>query len=475
MTDTSYADFPILLIDDEPSWLRSLGLLLERTGFTHLHKLTDGRKARDLVAQEEIGIVLLDLMMPDMPGEELISIIREESPETVIIVVSGMNQVDLAVECMKLGAADYIVKTGAEERIVATVINAVNLWELKRENRAIRSTIRKGPSHPEIFSHIATTNRYMASIFSYIESLASSRQPVLITGESGTGKELIARAIHRVGNPPGPIVAVNVAGLDDTIFSDTLFGHVRGAFTGAQTRRGGMVEKASDGTLFLDEIGDLSAPSQVKLLRLLQEGDYYPVGSDQPEKINARVVCSTHQDLQAKGKERRFRKDLFYRLQTHHIHMPPLRERKDDIPVLLETFLGMAAEETGKKKPTYPQELPILLATYHFPGNIRELKSMVFDAVARHHGGTLSMASFKDAIQAHSGSEVAIPPSSSEAHKNPFSAMDALPSLAEASQLLVMEAMARAEGNQSIAARLLGISQPALSKRMKLLRDKQQT
>jgi len=474
MTGDMYPDFPILLIDDEPSWLRSLGLLLERAGFANLRKLSDGRKLQELLAHEEIGIVLLDLMMPEVPGEELISVIREESPDTVIVVVSGMNQVDLAVQCMKMGASDYIVKTGAEERIVATVRNAVTLWELKRENRAIRYTISKAPSHPEAFNHIATTNRYMTSIFSYIESLASSRQPVLITGESGTGKELIARAIHRVCNPPGPIVAVNVAGLDDTIFSDTLFGHLRGAFTGADSRRAGMVEKASGGTLFLDEIGDLSAPSQVKLLRLLQDGDYYPVGSDHYEKINARVVCSTHQDLTLKGKERRFRKDLFYRLQTHHIHMPPLRERKDDIPVLLDTFLTMAAEETGKKRPAYPQELPVLLATYHFPGNVRELKSMVFDAVARHQGGTLSMASFKDAMQGHTVTHTKEMPTSSGTDGNPFASIDPLPSLTEASQLLVMEAMARAEGNQSIAARLLGISQPALSKRMKHLREKQE-
>ncbi|BCS96097.1 sigma-54-dependent Fis family transcriptional regulator [Desulfoluna limicola] len=474
MAGDIYPDFPILLIDDEPSWLRSLGLLLERAGFTNLHKLTDGRKAQSLLAEQKIGIVLLDLMMPGMSGEELIPLIREESPDTVIIVVSGMNQVNLAVQCMKLGASDFIVKTGAEERIVTTVRNAVKLWELKRENRAIRDTISKGPSNPEAFSQIATTNRYMASIFSYIESLATSRQPVLITGESGTGKELIARAIHRVSNPPGPMVSVNVAGLDDTIFSDTLFGHVRGAFTGADARRAGMVEKASNGTLFLDEIGDLSAPSQVKLLRLLQEGDYYPVGSDLPEKINARVVCSTHQDLPAKGKERLFRKDLFYRLQTHHIHMPPLRERKDDIPILLETFLTMAAEETGKKRPVYPQELPVLLATYHFPGNIRELKSMVYDAMARHQGGTLSMASFKEAMQGHPGSIEDSPPPPADSTGNPFTGLEPLPNLAEASHLLVMEAMARAEGNQSIAARLLGISQPALSKRMKLIREKKE-
>lgn len=471
MTGETHPEFPILLIDDEPSWLRSLGLLLERAGFTRIIKLTDGEKVKDLFARQEIGIVLLDLMMPGIPGEALISIIREESPETVIIVVSGMNQVNLAVECMKMGATDYIIKTSAEERIVATVKNAAHLWELKRENRAIRETITSGPKHPEAFTRIVTANRYMTSIFSYIESLATSRQPILITGESGTGKELIAQAIHGACAPVGPMVAVNVAGLDDTVFSDTLFGHVRGAFTGADTRRGGMVEKAAQGTLFLDEIGDLRTPSQIKLLRLLQEGDYYPVGSDQPEKMGARVVCSTHQDLPAKGREGLFRKDLFYRLQTHHIHMPPLRERKDDIPLLLEAFIAMAAEETGKKKPWYPQELPVLLATYHFPGNIRELKSMVFDAVTRHRGGILSMASFKEAMGGHGAiHEKSAPKGGAETH--PFSDMETLPTLAEASHCLVIEAMTRAEGNQSTAARLLGISQPALSKRMKQIRKK---
>ncbi|MCG8472981.1 MAG: sigma-54 dependent transcriptional regulator [Desulfobacterales bacterium] len=467
-----HPEFSILLIDDEISWLRSLGLLLERAGFSTIHKLSDGRKVTEVLQEQEIGIVLLDLMMPHIPGQELIPVIREHSPETLIIVVSGMNQLGLAVECMKLGASDYIVKTGAEERIVATVRNAMNIWELKRENRAIRNQIIQGPEHPEFFDHMSTTNRYMTSIFSYIESIATSRQPVLVTGESGTGKELIVRAIHRACNPPGPMVAVNVAGLDDNIFSDTLFGHVRGAFTGAESRRGGMVERAARGTLFLDEIGDLSAPSQVKLLRLLQEGDYYPVGSDLPETIDARVVCSTHQNLVEKGAMGEFRKDLFYRLQTHHIHVPPLRERKDDIPLLLDTFIKQAAGENGKKTPTYPPELPVLLSTYHFPGNVRELKSMVFDAVARHRGGTLSMTSFKEAMADHNtpGVERISGP---EKECEPFTHLEPLPTLTEASRMLVDEAMKRAEGNQSIAARLLGISQPALSKRLKQLRQKE--
>ena len=466
MTMQIHPEFSILLIDDEASWLRSLGLLLERAGFSEIHKLTDGRDVAGFLQKTQVSIVLLDLMMPSTPGKDLIPIIREHAPEALIIIVSGMNQLGLAVECMKLGASDYIVKTGAEERIVATVKNAMDIWELKKETRAIRDRIHSRPENPESFDHMATGNRFMISIFSYIESIATSRQPVLVTGESGTGKELIVRAIHRACNPPGPMVAVNVAGLDDNIFSDTLFGHVRGAFTGADSRRGGMVERAAGGTLFLDEIGDLSAPSQVKLLRLLQEGDYYPVGSDTPESINARVVCSTHQDLVKKGRQGDFRKDLFYRLQTHHIHVPPLRERKDDIPLLLDTFLAQAARENGKKTPAYPPELPVLLSTYHFPGNVRELKSMVFDAVARHPGGTLSMTSFKEAMEGHNTPGVERI-TGQESQGRPFSDLETLPTLTEASRLLVDEAMRRAENNQSIAARLLGISQPALSKRLK--------
>jgi DNA-binding NtrC family response regulator len=296
-------------------------------------------------------------------------------------------------------------------------------------------------------------------VFSYVEAVARSPQPLLVMGESGVGKELVAAAAHGLSGAPGRLVAVNVAGLDDTMFADTLFGHVRGAFTGADQPRRGIVEEAADGTLFLDEIGDLSTASQVKLLRLLQEGEYFPIGSDRPKRAKARVVVATHQDLAALERAGRFRRDLYYRLVTHRVRIPPLRERKDDIPLLIDHFLEEAARELGKRKPTPPRQLAQLLATHDFPGNVRELKAMVYDAVSRHEGRVLSMEAFRDAI-GHENERPA-------PHVNPFAGLDRLPTMREALELLIQESMRRSAGNQSLASRLLGISQPALSRRLK--------
>jgi DNA-binding NtrC family response regulator len=286
---------------------------------------------------------------------------------------------------------------------------------------------------------------------------------VLITGESGTGKELVARALHALSRPGQPLVAVNVAGLDDNVFADTLFGHARGAFTGADSPRRGMIEAAGGGTLFLDEIGDLSLASQVKLLRLLQEGEYFPLGADQPRQSRARIVVATHQDLAARQAAGSFRKDLYFRLRTHHLHLPALRERKDDIPLLLDHFLETAASELSKKKPTPPPELALLLSTCSFPGNVRELRAMVFDAVSSHQARVLSMESFRRAI----GESPTLAMGNAPARSNPFAAVADLPTLSSAVDLLIDEALRRAGGNQTIASRLLGISQPALSKRLK--------
>ena len=226
-----------------------------------------------------------------------------------------------------------------------------------------------------------------------------------------------------------------------------------------------MVEEAADGTLFLDEIGDLSLASQIKLLRLLQEGEYFPLGSDKPKKMKARIIIATHQDLRQQHAAGQFRKDLYYRLRTHQIEIPPLRERKEDIPLLLDHFLNLAALEFGKKKPTIPKELPVLLATYHFPGNIRELRGMVFDAMSMHKDMMLSMVQFKKAMNLDMA--VSVPEQSASI----FLPSAQLPSLDQIADVLVQEAMTRAEGNQSIACRILGISQPALSKRLKKMAD----
>lgn len=462
-----YPSFGVLLVDDELPWLRSLSMTLEGpAAMNNLIQCQDSRKVMDILARREIGLVLLDLTMPHVSGEELLEKIVAEHPDVTVIIMSGLNQLETAVHCMRLGAFDYFVKTVDEERLVDGVRRAVRMVELEYENRAMRQRFfRSSPESPEAFSAFVTGNPAMQAIFQYVEAVAPSSQPILITGESGTGKELVAKAIHQLSRPDGPLITVNVSGLDDTYFADTLFGHVRGAYTGADSQRSGLVEQAAEGTLFLDEIGDLSPASQVKLLRLLQEGEYYPLGSDHPKQMTARVVVATHQNLEIRMSTGEFRRDLYYRLLSHHVHLPPLRERKDDLLLLLGHFLGQAAERLGKKTPTPPPELAVLLSTYNFPGNVRELEAMVYDAVSVHNSHILSMKSFQERI-GQQDVELSNQPTSAEV-LNPFVTLDELPTLQQAGQLLVEDAMRRAEGNQSIASRLLGISQPALSKRLK--------
>jgi DNA-binding NtrC family response regulator len=289
---------------------------------------------------------------------------------------------------------------------------------------------------------------------------------VLISGETGVGKELIAQALHVLSNRKGEFVPLNVAGLDDTMFADTLFGHKKGAFTGAEQTRRGLIEQAGGGTLFLDEIGDLSQLSQTKLLRLLQEREYLPLGSDVPKRTDCRMIFATHQNLQEMQKTGGFRKDLYYRLHAHRIHIPPLRERLDDLPLLVDHFFEEGATRLNKKKPAFPKELISLLGTYDFPGNVRELKNMVFDAVSTHKNRTLSMDSFKEYLRLRR-------PNLEEEAKNhpetrtPFADLAQLPSIREAGYLLVLEALNRAKGNQAIASEMLGITRQALNWRLK--------
>jgi len=467
MKPSIYPHFGVLLVDDEPAWLRSLRLTLERSaGITNIITCQDSRMVMELLEQHEIGLVLLDLTMPYLSGDQLIGMIAERHPEIAVIVISGMNQIESAVNCIKQGAFDYFVKTVEEDRLVSGVLRAIRMLELERQNREMSSRMLSGELKcPAAFAGIVTADRAMHAIFSYIEAVALSTEPLLILGESGVGKELIARAAHTLSGCRGQLVSVNVAGLDDAVFSDTLFGHMRGAFTGADQTRRGMIEEAADGTLFLDEIGDLSIASQVKLLRLLQEGEYFPLGSDRPKRLKARVVVATHQNLLLKQENGSFRRDLYYRLCTHMVHVPPLRERKGDLAPLLDHFLEEAARSLGKKKPTPPRELLQLLATYSFPGNVRELKALVYNAVSVHRDRVLSMDTFLKTVVRP---EAKLNPPAISAERNLFAGLEHLPTFGEAAELLVEEAMSRANGNQTIAARLLGISQPALSKRLKL-------
>ena len=469
MTTSVYPGFPVMLVDDEAQALDSFEIALRSASMNHFIRCQDSRHVMPMLSDQEIEVILLDLRMPHLSGEALLPLITADFPEVPVIVITGANDVDTAVTCMKHGAFDYMVKPVEKSRLIGVVKRAVELRELQRENRMLKAHVLSDKlEHPQAFSEIVTNSASMRSIFQYVEAISSSPRPVLITGETGVGKELVAKAVHTLSRREGNFVPVNVAGLDDNVFADTLFGHKKGAFTGADQARSGLIEQASGGTLFLDEIGDLSPPSQIKLLRLLQDGDFFPLGSDVAKGSTARIIVATNQNLEELKSSGKFRKDLYYRLGAHHIHIPSLRQRLEDVPVLVEHFLVKASETLGKKKPTPPDELSILLGTYHFPGNIRELESMVFDAVSRHNFGKLSMDRFKSHIyKQNPGFET---PSKKllQEKKVLISFSEQLPTLKQAEQRLIDEAMKRADGNQSIAALSLGITRQALNRRLKL-------
>lgn len=461
----------VLLVDDEEPILRLSKLLLQQSGLAAVDTCTDSREVRAMVESTRYAACVLDLTMPHLTGEEVLAQLQEIAPTLPVIVMTGLNQVDTAVRCMRAGAFDYMVKPVESTRLVSGVRRALEIQSLQREIEDLKShMLSDSLSNPEAFASIITQSARMRVLFNYIEAVGPGTRPVLITGETGSGKELIAKAIHAASGRPGELVTVNAAGLDDHIFSDTLFGHKRGAFTGADRDRPGLVGKAARGTLFLDEIGDLTPASQVKLLRLLQSNDYMPLGSDTPVQSTARVIAATHVDLRARQAEGKFRPDLFYRLQGNTIAIPPLRDRIEDLPLLLHHFTQSAARDLGRNPPALPKELCALLATYDFPGNVRELEAMVYAAVSHCTSRTLSMATFKEHLDAArvAGTEERRRDDSGD---SPIRLFDQLPTLKGVQILLIDEALRRASGNQSLAARLLGITQSGLSKAMKRMRD----
>ncbi|MCP5104299.1 MAG: sigma-54-dependent Fis family transcriptional regulator, partial [bacterium] len=399
MNPEPFPKHPVLLVDDEPQFLSTAGFILKGEGITHVMACDDSRDVLPLLREQKCSAVVLDLTMPHISGTQLLPQLLAEFPGTPVIIITAVNDVETAVKCMKKGALDYLVKPVDSDRLTTAILCALKFNELNDQNRRLKDSILSDKmGHPEAFAGLVTLDRQMHAIFKYMEAVAETFLPVLITGETGVGKELLAKAIHTLSKRPGQLVAINTAGLDDTLFSDTLFGHKKGGFTGANANRKGMIEAAANGTLFLDELGDLSIPSQVKLLRLLQEGQYYPLGADSPKFTNARFLAATNVNLEEAAAKGTFRKDLYFRLRSHRVKVPPLRERVEDIPLLFDHFLEEAGHKLKKKIPAYPPQLITLLTTYAFPGNVRELQTMAFDAVARHQGGVLSMNSFKEII-----------------------------------------------------------------------------
>ena len=451
----------ILVVDDEENILVSCDTILRMEGYETI-LCDDGARAKVLLEQHDIDTVLLDVNLPGLTGNELLGHITQSHPQCPVIMITGDNSIELAVTCMKLGAFDYMLKPVDKNRLLHMVRQALDYARIYRDSGPQgKNGSGDNLKNPEVFSCMVTQNAKMRATFRYLEATAHTSQPVMITGETGSGKELLAQAFHKASGRTGELVCVNVAGLDDHSFTDTLFGHTKGAFTGAMDKRAGMVEKAANGTLFLDEIGDLSLNSQIKLLRLLQENEYHPLGSDTPRQSSARIMAATNRSLEELNKSPNFRQDLYFRLLAHHVYLPPLRERRDDLPLLVEHFITEAAREFGVKKPRVPKGLLELLSAYHFPGNVRELRAMIFQGMSEVKGSNLPISPFMAHIKRH----VSQPDGErfkGEVGSKPIVFGPELPTMDEAKDLLIDEALTRSKGNKSHAAAMLGMSRQAI-------------
>lgn len=455
----------ILLVDDEQSELEAYSLLLTTMGIGRVHTENDSRNVLAAISKLQAPIVFLDLNMPFMTGQDVLKQLREHYPQVPVIIITANSEIETAVECLRLGAHDYLVKPIDLKMFSSSLRNALQINLLRNEVMSLKgiSFATEAPRH-QAFNRIITRNPLMLSLFAYIESIADSGMPLLILGETGSGKELIAEATHEISGCQGEYVVVDVSGLDDTLFSDALFGHVKGAYTGAENIRSGLIEKAAGGTLFLDEIGDLSELSQVKLLRLLQEGIYYPLGSDRPKQCHARIITAANKDLTSLvGQKEGIRMDLYYRLSTHLIRIPPLRERREDIPALVAYLARQAAGSMKKQTPVIDDRAMALLMSHPFWGNIRELKAYITDAVARTESGRIEEGQISERLHG----------ATSTGSTQPF-ASDSLsqlfghfPTLDELVEFAVLESLSLSENNQSQAAKMLGVSRQALNKRLK--------
>src|SRR5882762_683703 len=369
------ADITVLVVDDEASNLASLEKIFQREGLRVF--TADGAKAAlELVRRHRVQVVLTDLMMPGTSGLELLRALKQVSPDTEVVLMTAYGTVETAVQAMREGAYDFVEKPLKRVTIVKSVRKAAERQSLMEENRTLRHEIKLVTRR-----EIVGTSPSLRKVLDVATQAAPSSATVLVLGESGTGKELVARYIHEQSSRArGAFIAVNCAAIPETILEAELFGHERGAFTGAVARREGRFAKAAGGTLFLDEIGELSPQVQVKLLRVLQEGEYDPVGGD-TVKADVRIVAATNRDLRAEVTAGRFREDLFYRLNVIAVTAPPLRARREDIPLLVDHFLGVYCAKNDRARLEAPRDVLQVLIDYSWPGNVRELENVIERAV----------------------------------------------------------------------------------------------
>ncbi|MFO7707302.1 MAG: sigma-54 dependent transcriptional regulator [Desulfobacterales bacterium] len=386
---------PILVVDDDEGLLLSIKATLISAGLPDPALLSDSRRALDLLRGRHFHLVLLDLMMPHVGGMEVLSQINDEFPNIDCVVVSAIDDVSTAVKAMSGGAADYLVKPLNGEKLVALVQSYIEKHRFREELSQLgHARIFSNLKHSEAFSGIIAEDEAMALVFHQAEAVASTDYSVVINGESGTGKEMIARVIHRLSQRcAAPFFAVNMASFSKTLFEDEFFGHAKGAYTDAGGDRRGFFEAANGGTLFLDEITELDPALQAKLLRVIEEREFYRLGSTEVRSVDVRIIAATNRDIGEEILSGRFRADLFYRINTYNIKIPPLRERKRDILPLARHFLSTYAKANRKKIVDLAPELAERLLAYEFPGNVRELENMIAAAVLLEKGKQLSLAS----------------------------------------------------------------------------------
>lgn len=442
----------ILVVDDEESHRLMLRAVLKEEGY-QISEAADGPEAIRAMEQESFDLVLLDLRLQAMDGIETLYEIKKISPLVPVIMMTAYASVKTAVEALKAGASDYLTKPLDIEELKVLVEKALELYDLRTENIALKE--RLGDRFD--FSRLIGQSPKMRELFNTLSLVAPTDATVLLLGESGTGKELVANAIHQNSlRKNQPFVKVSCAALPETLLESELFGHEKGAFTGAITRREGRFQLAHRGSIFLDEVGEMSGATQIKLLRVLQEKEIEPLGSNRPIKVDVRVIAATNKDLEKEVKVGRFREDLFYRLNVVPIILPSLRERKEDIPLLATHFLEFYREKNGKELKGISSKALDLLIRYPWPGNVRELENIMERAVIMARGEIIVPADLPPAIQA-----LAKEKENEELHFPPGI------TLAQMERALILKTLEDTGGNRSRAAEILGINRRTLQNKLK--------
>jgi DNA-binding NtrC family response regulator len=444
----------ILIVDDEPVLQDVLSTLLRREGFQVVQALT-GAEALRQAEEQDVDLVLLDLMLPDRPGMEVLKELKARDPEVVVVVITAYSSVETAITAMREGAFHYIPKPFKNQEVVLTVRKGLEQHRLRTENRALRQRLSG-------LDNLIWRSPAMERVIELVRRAAPSRSNILITGESGTGKELLARAVHHLSNrSEGPFVVVNTGSVPTDLLESTLFGHMRGAFTGAVATRRGLFEVADSGTIFLDEIGTITPPTQAKLLRVIQEREFIPVGGEQTVKVDVRLIAATNAELPRMVSEGTFREDLYYRLNVITIETPPLRQRREDVPALAHHFLRRFGEENAKAALTLTPKALDALVAYHWPGNVRQLENVIERAVVLSPDDIIDV----DLLP----TEVLTPARDAVSAELPADGLDLREAVNEYTRALIGASLVRCGGVQRRAAQMLRVSPSTLNEMIKRL------